>query len=333
VSLLSSELVGDTLAFLKRQWEAGDLADCVAAAKGHPTLAKFLEEWKDQPGKHYSVRDVDTLCNDEVLNDIHATAARTIVNSLPAAIREAVYVYNSYLGSVARPVLNFHEYPLELCRNGKHEPFQSDPNLLNLYADVRAFCSERALPSTLNYLLPQPVFRGEDIYRRGVNGRSPIERARQYVILEFSFCEAYARERVLEITNYKRMRTVLEGLFEEASRGTRAFRWCTFPRDYSHSKEYATFLLRAALLWNHIFEEVRLRANCFVPERIYDIVTDWGKSCCHAENGYCEVCTWFSKGALLWKRGDARPDPEALSLLDLDSPQGTQASDLIGVIM
>lgn len=303
--VLTSQWLGDALAFVRRALEEGTDPFCVTAAKGHPTLGQFLAEWRAESGRHYSLRDVVTLCADEILNDIHSTAARHIMNLLPAALHDAVHVYNSYFGSATRPVLNFHGYPLDW--NGKYEPIQSDPNILNLYSDVRAFCTETTLANVLNYLLPQPVFRGEDIYRRGVDGRSPLERARQYVILEFSFCEAL--------------------------QGIREFRWCRFHSTYTPCAAYGRFLDRAAVLWSQIFQEVRLRANCFVPERIYSVVVDWGQHCSDAADGYCEVCAWFSKGDLLWKRGDPRPDRRALSLLDLDSPQGPKASDLIGVVM
>jgi len=140
----------------------------------------------------------------------------------------------------------------------------------------------------------------EDIYRRGVKGKTPYERARQYVILEFPYKSQLVSDGILELTDYEILRKMLEGILLNLSKINVQNDQVQLHDEAQPSESYITFLLDVLKIWSNVYAEVRIH-KAFVPQRIYEVQVIWDYECgWNKSEGPCEVCSRFDIGEILW---------------------------------
>ncbi len=271
--------------------------------------------------KRYSLKEIPKLAVLDQNHEAFSILARSVIARAPRLLQQLMYIYNAYLGSEIRPFLTFTD-----------GEFGSSPDLLNFYCNVRSFCPEPYLESTLNYTLNQPVFRTEDIYRRGVDGQTERERAAQFVILEFPFTKNLVQTRVQEITDYNKLYWLLKSIFASHDK-LNPQENCIMLSDgypFSQKADYHTFLLGALKPWSNIFAEVRMYADLIMPWRIYSIDIDWVEDCKYNDSdGVCDVCTRFRKGALLWECSSPKEGTRKLKKYNLMPTATVGKEDLL----
>jgi hypothetical protein len=281
----------------------------VASSSSGDVIAHFGEELEkldkgfyDYIDSHNIILDGDKLTSSmyRLMEVRHAYSAamgpgiEEVLPTLPKPMQQALGIYENYLGNGQRPLFEF----------GRDAAIPA--GVATTFSQTRYFTHADALPSVLNVLLPQAVFRETDIYRRGVAGDTVYERVGQYVVLEITAKPEHFESGKLEATNYSEclglMRYMcgkLDGLVASTDR-------CRLAPTVKPDARRLEFLLQALAVWSNIYSEVRVN-GCFIPRRVYGVRPSFVTSC--GDRDFfdpCEVCSRFDIGECIWDAEDRK---------------------------
>lgn len=205
------------------------------------------------------------------------------LTALPDALLQLIYIYNGYLGSIYNPMFEF----------GYREYFFS-PDLLNLYCNVRAFTPEWCLNSVLNYILFPVVFRNQDIYNRGAS-------LHDYVIIEIPFKSKLLELGLMEKTDYGKLSSAINNIIRNINNLSIEKNSIQCTNKYISKTHREKQLIDWLWVWKDVFQEVRLKADFVIPNKVYNI--DFLKSnICPlvSRDGPCPICTRFKVGDVIY---------------------------------